>query len=342
MEVVVVEEYLEDAVEDVVEEVIANETPDEDSSSKLKQKKPKPIDCYNCKYVCSRNFSEATRREICKSFWKLSDYRRQKDFILMNVKSAPPKRRRPPKQQTIDGDVTTKHRSNSKTFFLLDRRVCQSFFLKTLCISNGPLLKAFEHINEYTNFFDGEDQRGRHPPANKIPEAVVDLIVHFISEVANASSNPKSRKRVIDESVPSLKGLYEKFKDEYEDSGMAIPSLTSFKRIFYQQNFTFSHDRAYKRVGQESQQQQQHQGKHPTPYKNVKNEMIEEEVVVVEEHLEEDDGMLMQSEIIKHQPQQQQSVIVAQVNDPSKFNFNDPTQVYEIQFIEMPIENSSS
>lgn len=109
-------------------------------AKEVKLKEPKAIDCSNCKFLCSLHFNEDLRSEICRSFWKLSDYRRQKDFILMNVKSNSPKRRRPREQSE-----STKIRTNSKSFFLLNQRVCQSFFLKTLSISNGPLIKAFQH-----------------------------------------------------------------------------------------------------------------------------------------------------------------------------------------------------
>lgn len=124
----------------------------------MKLKAPEPIDCSNCKYQCTHNFDEDFRAEICKSYWSLGDYRRQKDFILQNVRSSSPKRRRP-SQVPIEN---AKIRTNSKSFFLLNQRVCQSFFLKTLAISNGPLIKAFQHKNVYTNFFDGDDRRGKH------------------------------------------------------------------------------------------------------------------------------------------------------------------------------------
>ena len=111
------------------------------ATKELKLKEPKPIDCSNCKFLCSLNFPEDLRSEICKSFWQLSDYRRQKDFILMNVKSSIPKRRRPSREPSENSKI----RTNSKSFFLLNKRVCQTFFLKTLSISNGPLIKAFQH-----------------------------------------------------------------------------------------------------------------------------------------------------------------------------------------------------
>lgn len=111
------------------------------ATKEMKLKEPKPIDCSNCKFLCSLNFPENLRSEICKSFWQLADYRRQKDFILMNVKSSTPKRRRPSREPSENSKI----RTNSKSFFLLNKRVCQTFFLKTLSISNGPLIKAFQH-----------------------------------------------------------------------------------------------------------------------------------------------------------------------------------------------------
>lgn len=120
-------------------------------------KVPKEIDCRNCKFKCTNNFSEEDRRAICASFWKL-DYCRKKDFILMNVKSLAPKRRRP---RTGTGSP----RTNSKIFHFLRKgnsvRVCQSFFTRTLNICSQSIKKAFEHKNPYTNFFEGKKFNGK-------------------------------------------------------------------------------------------------------------------------------------------------------------------------------------
>jgi hypothetical protein len=292
----------------------------------IKQKLPKPIDCTNCKFVCSLNISEDVRSEICKSFWQLGDYRRQKDFILMNVKSESPKRRRP----TRETSENSKLRTNSKSFFLLNKRVCQSFFLKTLAISNGPLIKAFKHKNIYTNFFDGDDKRGKHTPSNKLSDEIVESIVrHFETHVKQNVS--KTKKRVItDPDIRSLRHLYSIYKETYGES--TTPSYTSFKRIFNEHNFAFPPERIRNKPQV-----------HETIYKVIedvnKNDEEFEEDCVEEHTIEGFEIPRVEASQLSSDPldinSSQPKVIVTQVGDNSKF-FANP-QVYEIQFIQVPL-----
>lgn len=152
----------------------------------------------------------------------------------MNVKSNNIKRRRP----AIEKESNEKSkRTNAKTFFLLDRRVCQTFFLKTLAISNGPLLKAFEHKNKFTNFFDGDDKRGRHQPVNKLSDETVANIIAHLEHFASKNSNNKCKKRIIcDPDVRSLKQLYRLYQEDKE----TFPSYTSFKKIFNENGFAMA------------------------------------------------------------------------------------------------------
>lgn len=44
--------------------------------------------------------------------------------------------------------------------------MCESFFKATLCISNGPINKAFALVDDTGNF-GGNDRRGKHEAYNK-------------------------------------------------------------------------------------------------------------------------------------------------------------------------------
>lgn len=268
--------------------------------------------------MCGINFTEELRFEICKSFWQLGDYRRQKDFILQNVKSSSPKRRRPTKEPT----EKAKLRSNSKSFFLLNKRVCQSFFLKTLAISNGPLIKAFQHKNVYTNFFDGDDKRGKHTPSNKLGgEVVASVIAHF--EKFTGSSSRSKKHTITDLAVKSLRHLYSLYQESHEHT----LSYTSFKRIFNENNFVMPPERLKIRMK-------------PEP-KTVIVEEAEDEVEEVEEEFEQEEELpdgYEEIEQFKHEEMEmqaipQQNVIIAQMPDNAKF-FANPTQIYEIQIID--------
>lgn len=284
----------------------------------MKCKTPKPIDCSNCKFMCGTNFTEELRAEICKSFWQLDDYRRQKDFILMNVKSSSPKRRRPTKEPAEN----SKMRTNSKSFFLLNKRVCQSFFLKTLAISNGPLIKAFQHKNVYTNFFDGDDKRGKHTPSNKLGGEVVASVINHFEQFTGSSSRSK-KQTITDPKVKSLRHLYSLYLEANEH----MLSYTSFKRIFNENNFIMPPERLKVRM------------------KAVPK------IVIVEEAEEENEQQLelsqcfdddvyeeiqqIEQEEMDLQSIPQQNIIIAQVPDNAKYFDN--SQIYEIQFIDLQL-----
>lgn len=162
---------------------------------------------------------------------------RQKDFILANVRMKPPKRRRPKNK-----DTTEIKRTNTKIFHLCDKRVCQGFFLRTLSISNGPLINAFKNKSEFTNFFEGSDQRGRHPPSNKIKQEIVNSIIKFLNEKCIAETTGKFRKKIVfDGGAKSLRNLFDEFKTTNSD----CPSYTTFKKIFYENNFSLPQEKLH-------------------------------------------------------------------------------------------------
>ena len=50
-----------------------------------RMKEPQPSDCRTCRYKCNTKFTEEDRGGICREYWQLEDYARQKDFILSNM-----------------------------------------------------------------------------------------------------------------------------------------------------------------------------------------------------------------------------------------------------------------
>jgi len=58
----------------------------------LKAKKPKSVNCENCKYKCVKKFTDDERQRLCKMYWSLS-FSRQKNFILSCVNANKAKQR---------------------------------------------------------------------------------------------------------------------------------------------------------------------------------------------------------------------------------------------------------
>lgn len=222
----------------------------------------------------------------------------------------PPKRRRPKNKDTTDIK-----RTNTKIFNLCDKRVCQSFFLKTLSISNGPLINAFKNKSEYTNFFEGIDQRGRHAPSNKLKQDIVDSIVNFLDEKCIAETVGKFKKKIIcDGTSKSLRNLFDEFKVSNSDS---CPSYTSFKKIFYDNNFSLPQERLRQKPIQQGQQS--------TPKIQVHN------VEILKLHSSENEI----SENSQNEVHEGPNVIVTQIPESSS-SFQHNPEVYEIQFVIPP------
>lgn len=93
-------------------------------------------------------------------------------------------------------------------------------------------MKAFEKVNCYTNFFDGEDMRGRHAPGNKLSDDEVQKIKdHIESFPYTEVVRKKHRKRLLDGSL-TIQKMYNFYKDLCEARDEKVPSITTYKRIF--------------------------------------------------------------------------------------------------------------
>jgi hypothetical protein len=185
--------------------------------------------------------------------------------------------------------------------------VCQGFFLKTLCISNGPLINAFKNKSEFTNFFEGSDQRGRHEPSNKLKQDIVDSIVNFLNEKCIAETTGKFKKKIVcDGTSKSLRNLF----DEYKIANInSCPSYTSFKKIFYDNSFSMPQERLRQNpIKQE-------------PSNSPKFQVQSVEILKNGEPTQSSQNELLDS-----------NVIVTQIPESSA-SFQHTPEVYEIQFV---------
>lgn len=215
-----------------------------------------------------------------------------------------PKRRRP----TIKGSTEIK-RTNTKVFNLCDKRVCQNFFLKTLAISNGPLINAFKNKNEFSNFFEGTDKRGKHEPSNKLKQEIVDSIINFLNDKCLAETIGKFKKKIIcDGTSKSLRNLFDEYKSCHNSS---CPSYTSFKKIFYDNNFSLPQERLRQKPAKELNDDQKIQ------IHNV-------EVLKLDP--------IENAPFVEEQTSTEPNVIVTQIPESSA-SFQQSAEIYEIQFV---------
>lgn len=157
----------------------------------------------------------------------------------MNVLSKEVKYRRPRKGEE------SKQRSNAKSYFFAKKeskhQVCQSFFCKTLCISNIPIIKAFQNKSD-SGEFSGTDNRGRKAPANKTPEDLILRVKKHIESfpVVESHYTRKSSKRLYLDPNLNIKKMFDLFMEECKEQQLPGVSLITYRRIFCTQyNLSF-------------------------------------------------------------------------------------------------------
>lgn len=192
---------------------------------------PKTVDCSKCNFKCQDNFDEEQRELICANYWRMADYKRQKDFILSCVQSCTPKRR------ATTPLSSKKPRSNAKKYYFVSQnnkiRVCQKFFLTTLCVSHGVVDNAIEHKNSL-GMYSGEDVRGRREPINKTKPDVIEFLKKHIESFPKMESHygRKSSKRLYLDSQLSISKMYRMYKNKCEEVNMQPASEITYRRIF--------------------------------------------------------------------------------------------------------------
>ncbi|XP_072399196.1 uncharacterized protein [Diabrotica undecimpunctata] len=198
-------------------------------------KAPKSIDCSKCRFKCTINFSNNNRTEIFHAYWNFKDYNRQKDYLIQNVRTQLPKRRR----------VGAKKRVMAKQYYLRNSngvfRVCANFFEKTLCISNGPINTALAKNNEFGTF-SGSDNRGHKTPGNATSkentqcvrehiESFLTMLPHYVRKT--------SRRQYLDPKLSILK-MYSLYLDFCKEKNVLPVKSNVYRNIFCTQYNLFT------------------------------------------------------------------------------------------------------
>ncbi|KAI4455623.1 dna-directed rna polymerases i ii and iii subunit rpabc2 [Holotrichia oblita] len=92
----------------------------------------------------------------------------------------------------IKTDADAKERQTVRSFYFekggMKIRICQAFFLKTLAISNGSLINAFQNKNS-SGVYAEEDKRGKHRPINKTSDDQISKIKQHIGSFSITESH---------------------------------------------------------------------------------------------------------------------------------------------------------
>ena len=174
----------------------------------------------------------------------MSDYTRQKDFLLSRVKVYDVQRRR-----IRRGEERKVQRNNTTSYWFLndskEKRVCKKFFLNTLAISHGCIRTALEHIGD-GGTFTGEDMRGKNVPANKISEEQAETVKKHITSFPKIESHYTSKdthRHYLNQSL-SIKKMHQLYINQCAEIEPSIKPVSEkkYREIFCQDfNLSFFH-----------------------------------------------------------------------------------------------------
>lgn len=210
------------------------------TNSKRKEVKERSVQPYEhtCRYQC-RKISDDDRKSVFTDFWGLQSWNLQSSFINGCMESCVPKN---PLRNA------QKHRQKSVCLKLLGKRVCKSFFLKTLDISQKRYDNVLKKKEISGTGVSPVDKRGKHVPRNKISDEKIKHIKKHIESFPKATSH-YSRTKNPDtkylESNLDIKKMYKLYVDLCKEEGIDPVKESYYRHIFVTQfNLTFKAPRS--------------------------------------------------------------------------------------------------
>ena len=214
----------------------------------VRAKQPQPVNCSKCRFKCNDKVSEQQRVSLCKSFYEMADYTRQKDFIVSHMQEM--------KSKVLVNNACGHHITSRCCYLPSENgrvRVCQKFFCSTLDVKERAMRKYLTSRNNQNVTIGAlPDQRGRHQSKNKTPDWKNELIKQHISMYPCVESHycrSSSNRQYLDSTL-SIQKMYDQFREFWktkqsyhnletsdpEENSPAtdedIPSVTVYRKVF--------------------------------------------------------------------------------------------------------------
>ena len=195
---------------------------------------------HTCRYKCSEHFTEEVRMSIFSDFWSLGHKQNgwdlQTSFIASCITKRIPKRhnRHAASQKNVSTTITLKN-----------YRVCKQFFLCTLNISQKRFYNVVSKYRE--TGVSHTDQRGRHPPVNKLTEDTIDLVKEHINSfpkfISHYTRKDNPNRKYLSPEL-NLSKMYILYKDFCSQRHAEPVKISKYRDIFNTQ-FNLSFHRPY-------------------------------------------------------------------------------------------------
>lgn len=203
------------------------------SGKVVPEKKPLPANCDRCRYKCTQTICDEQRGILCKEYWKLADYDKQKLHLSSLINNVPVKRRKVERQDLI--------RKTSRIFYLrnsngLRTRVCLNFFCKTLAISHRVIETCMKNISN-SGMYTGYDKRRDTKPYNSTNEEAVSLVREHIDSFPRVESHycRRDSTKLYLGSDLNISVLYRLYTEDFcENKNIKPVSRFVYQQIFHQ------------------------------------------------------------------------------------------------------------
>ncbi|XP_019741275.1 uncharacterized protein LOC109525301 [Hippocampus comes] len=194
-----------------------------------------PLSRHLCRHKCAENVSEEERQVIFRNFWDMGNFDLQNAFICASVKLVNIQRRRPQHQQRAAGE--SKNRTYSRIYSFTTSQsgyveVCKTFFLTTLCVSNGRVYRALLKQVEKGQDLPSPDGRGKHDNRKRISHESVQAIKDHIYSFAEYESHDTQRERKFPWPGLTVAQMHRLYKEQCRKNGKEPEKEWVYRRIF--------------------------------------------------------------------------------------------------------------
>ncbi|XP_077571339.1 uncharacterized protein LOC144195513 [Stigmatopora nigra] len=193
-----------------------------------------------CRLKCIEQISEEERRAIFHNFWYLGDYDLQNTFICTSVKLVNIQRRQPRQQQDAG---EPKKRAFSRKYSLTTARsgyveVCKTFFLATLCVSNGRVDRALQKQIERGEGLPSPDGRGKHYNRKRVSNESLRAIKDHINLFPSYSNDYTQQNMTCLPPNLTVAQMHRHYKEQCRKSGREPENQWVYRRMFLNGNVT--------------------------------------------------------------------------------------------------------
>ncbi|KAL4716699.1 hypothetical protein ACJJTC_004818 [Scirpophaga incertulas] len=206
-------------------------------SKKNKVTKPRSVQpsCGDkCRLKCCEKITVDQRQAIFDVYWNLGQIDAQRSFIKSCMTSITPRYKYT--------NARNPRNCNQAFHFLVERqmaRVCKTFFIKTLDISDRVIRTVKSKINEHGIL--AQDLRGQHSNHVKVDEQLLSDIKQFIDGIPRIESHyirQYSAREYID-GGKTISDLFRDFKENQNKNNKAAGRYCTFYKVFTQ-NYNIS------------------------------------------------------------------------------------------------------